>query len=185
MSANKTSRQSKTNGAKKASPRGVILFLWEILLVNFLCLVFLWFIEGVIGSANGYTYYSYFLFQILFPPILFGVVTWSTGFFRPGRILVALFVAPLALTPFFPGMFVVNNLWIPALCLFLAFGYSVATKRRPIRLPYRIRKRRPLPSDEELEEMMRNGRRIDRKYSSQRKYCRPIPLSRIWPIERI
>ena len=162
-----------------------MLFLWEILLVTFLCLVFLWFVESIIGSSYYYTYYSYFLFQLVFPPLLFGVVTWSTGLFRPSRLFVAVCVATIVLSPFFPGMFVVKNLWILALCLLLAIGYGLVTKRRPRRLPYRVRKRRPLPSDEELEENMRNDRRIDRKYSSQRRHCRPIPVNRNWPIERI
>jgi hypothetical protein len=162
----------------------VLLFFWELFLVTALCCLFILFIEMIWTSGNERTHYAYFLFHLAFPPLFFLAVTWSTKSFRPARLLVCTVLAAAILTPLFTFAAVMDSLWILAACL------AAAILLRIIRPAPRPRKRtvsngRPMPEDSELDERLAQGRRRDRKTRTASDRCRPIPVNRNWPIERI
>lgn len=161
-----------------------LLFIWELFLVTALCCLFILFIEVIWADRYYLTHYAYFLFQLVFPPVLFLIVTWSTKSFRPARLLVCTVLAAAILTPIFTFAVVVDNLWILAACLAAATLLRIV---RPAPKPRKrtVSKRRPMPEDTELDERLAQDRRRERKTRTARDRCRPIPVNRNWPIERI
>jgi hypothetical protein len=93
-------------------------------------------------------------------------------------------LAAAILAPFFSVAVVVDNLWVLAACLAAATLIKLI-RPAPRPRPRTILKRRPMPEDPELDERLARDRRRERKTRTARDRCRPIPVNRNWPIERI
>jgi|GEM_PF-5791071 len=166
--------------------RGLGLFLWEYLIIAAICFLFILFTQSLVESRNEGTVYSFYLFHIIFPPLVFGVVTWATGSFRPGRMFCAAIFSALTLFAFFPVAQVLGSLWILMLCLNLAFLFQLVGAPKPFRAKRKVTMSAdPAEQNPELRESMSNERRRVRKNRTNAKHARPIPLGRFWPTERI
>jgi hypothetical protein len=175
----------KDSADQRPPGRTALLFLWELLLVTVLCGLFIIFVNAARRDTDLRTHYSLLLFHLVFPPLLFGVVTWATRAFRPGRIILSTVLASLILSAFFPFSRVLACLWVLAVCLIVAYGLQLRKTPRPVR-GYRLTgPRDPVAEDPELKSRMARRRRIDRTHGSQRNASRPIPIGRFWPHSRL
>lgn len=166
--------------------RGLGLFLWEYFVIAAICFLFILFAQSLVESRNERTIYSFYLFHVVFPPIVFGLVTWATGSFRPGRMLCAAVLGALTLFAFFPMTQVLASLWILMLCLNLAFLFQLVGVPKPARGKRKVTMSAdPVEENPDLRRSMDNDRRRLRKNRTSTKHARPIPLSRFWPNERI
>lgn len=166
--------------------RGLATFLWEYVIIAVLSGLFILLMQSLSQSWDARTSYSTFLFYLIFPPVVFGLVTWATGSFRPGRMLCAAVLGTITLFAFFPVKLTLACLWILLLCLNLAFLFQLVRGPRPARGKRKVTMAAdPADENEELRKSQSNERRRARKNRTNVKHARPIPLSRIWPNERI
>jgi hypothetical protein len=165
--------------------RALLFFAWEALVVAVLCGLFILFIDWVRRDTDMRSHYSLLLFHLIFPPLLFGVVTLATRTFRPGRMFLSTVLASVLLTAFFPFAKIAAALWVLAACLIVAYALQLRRTPRPVR-GYRITgPRDPVDEDPELKSRMARRRQIDRTHGSQRRGSRPIPIGRFWPHSRL
>jgi len=176
----------KREAASVFTGRGLGLFLWEYFIIAAICFLFILFTQSLVESRNERTIYSFYLFHIVFPPLIFGLVTWATGSFRPGRMLCAAILGALTLFAFFPVAQVLGSLWVLMLCLNLAFLFQLVGAPKPFRGKRKVTMSAdPAAENPELRESRANERRRARKNRTSTKHARPIPLDRFWPNERI
>jgi hypothetical protein len=162
-----------------------LLFLWELFLVTSLCGLFIIFIGAVQKDVDIRSHYSLYLFHLVFPPLLFGIVTWATRAFRPGRMFISTLLAAVILSALFPFSRIAASLWVLGACLVVAFCFQLYKNPPPPR-KYRLSgPKDPVEEDPELKQRMASKRRIDRSHGSHRQYSRPIPTDRFWPHSRL
>ena len=179
-------RPSRDGDPHLFSGRGLGLFLWEYFIITLVCYLFIIFTQNLAESRDPRTAYSFYLFHIVFPPVVFGLVTWATGSFKPGRTFFVAVFGALTLFAFFPIAQVLGSLWVLMLCLNLAYLFQLVGVPSPMRRKRKVTMSTdPADDNLELRRSRSNERRRFRKTRTATKHARPIPLGRFWPKERI
>jgi hypothetical protein len=132
---------------------------------------FLYCMQILTNSRNARWYYGVYLFILLLPAMLYGIIHLLGGSGRVGRLFFGCLISMPFLWVLLPQVGNIEALLFPTVCF--GIGYIISLRKHPARPRLLIKGgKRPLKIDQALIDRRNIKDRVERKYRSKRTAAR-------------
>jgi hypothetical protein len=147
------------------------LALFHVLVVIGLNAGFLYLVQFLTSSTSARWYYGAYLFVLLLPAALYGLLHLLGGSGRVGRLFFGCLLSMPLLWILLPEVGNIEMLLFPTVCF--GIGYIMSLRKHPARTRLLIKgEKRPLKIDQSLLDRRNIKDRVERKYRSKRTAAR-------------